>query len=193
MRKERFQSPSWTWQETYKWGKREQVLPISSILLTVSAILESKMSCVSSTRRSSLYSRKGFPISSIVAHKALTFFWNVACTPIICSWWRKSGPLLCHFFVSSSEHLNSLIRCEISGPHTIQRNNWQEFSVKPIVLPLPLTILLFCWCAWSIGIDENAQWDFCTTKCPFPNSVATDGASLSSDFISCMCTGSHLA
>ena len=78
-------------------------------------------------------------------------------TPLICSCWRKSGPLLCLLSVDSSGELNSFMIRETSDPETVQRNNWDVFSVKPISPPWPLAILLFCSCSWSMGIYDKSS------------------------------------
>ena len=61
-------------------------------------------------------------------------------TPLICSWWRKSGPLLFLLSVDSSEELNPFMIRETSDPEIVQHNNWDVFSVKL----WPLAILLSC-------------------------------------------------
>ena len=46
---------------------------------------------------------------------------------------------------------------ETSDSETVQRNNWDVFSVKPISPPWPLAILLFCSCASSMGIYDKSS------------------------------------
>ena len=60
----------------------------------------------------------------------------------------------------------SLTILAISGPQIIKHVNSDVFSVNPIPPTSSFTSLLFCWCAWSIEMDEKFCNVFATTKFP---------------------------
>ena len=66
-----------------------------------------------------------------------------------------------------------------------------QFCVRPIAPPSPLTTALFCSCAWSIAMAEKGPVDLCTTKLPRSNSFATPGSRSCSVVISRICTGTQ--
>ena len=131
---------------------------------TVSTTACSAMFLLSSTRRSLLFSVKGFPYSSIVLARQSTSRLKAFWTCFVSSWWQKS--VLFFFSVDIS---NSPITVAISGPDIIQRRRAAGFSVRPMAPPSPFTAALFCSWAWSIAIAENRRAVFLTTKFSFLN------------------------
>ena len=147
-------------------------LPMASIWHKIVTAVGPAISLVSITIRSSLSSRKGLPKSSIVVTRDFMSLkndtWELLCT----SWW--SAP-----WTSTSvviEASNSLTSLAVSGPDIIHRRRALGFSVRPTAPPSPLTIPLFCSCAWQIAIAENRLGDLWTVKNPFSNWRKTPGA-----------------
>ena len=59
-----------------------------------------------------------------------------------------------------------LIALANSGPTTIQRNNCEWSSARPMNRSSPFIIFLFCSYAWSMRIAEKLQCVFLMTKSP---------------------------
>ena len=120
----------------------------------------------------------------IVSHKDFTLFLNVLCTPLNCLWWQISKSLL---WLHTNDDSKSFIALRISGPDIIQWGSWTLFWVRPTAPTSPLTHLLFCSWAWSIGIDVNEWWVLT------PQPQKDEHLWHISDSISLKCTGSHQA
>ena len=108
------------------------------------------MSRVSSTSKSGLSSRKGFPMPSITVVRERPCFSNSYCTISIWWWCRytaeKTSTLL--FNIDFSKFTNNAGNFRTSKQPC---KRWEESSVSPIAPPSPVTRLLFCSWARSIG------------------------------------------
>ena len=67
----------------------------------------------------------------------------------------------------------------IFGPQITKRVNSAVFSVNPIAPPSSFTSLLFCSCAWSIGMDKKFRKVFATTKFPSRKAFSMHSATYS--------------